>query len=185
MIRKGDIVMARKSRKKTRLPKAEQLPSGNFRVRVCKNCIKKTFIAETAAEALDECIRWLGSDEAMKKNVKNPKLGDAAEEYINSRDNTNAGSGLRSYMIIIKNSISEIEFLKIYDITERVLQKWVNNNSKKYAPKSVRTQFGLVKSVLRYFKVNLDYDSIRLPELPPDNRLYPTKKEIPIILQIL
>lgn len=177
--------MAKKARKKTKLPKAEQLPSGNYRVRICKNGIKKTFIAETAAEALDECIRWLGSDEAMKKNVKNLKLGDEAEEYINSRDNTNAGSGIRSYKVIRKNSIGEIENIKINDITEHDLQKWVNNNSKNYAPKSVKTQFGFVTAVLRYFKIKLDFESVRLPDIPPNDRPYPTEKEIPIILDLV
>lgn len=162
---------------------AKKLPSGNWRVRVydAKNKTTKSFTAPTKKQAELLGLRWLND----RKEPQNMTVREAVRSYINSKNNILSPSSIRGYEIIYRNALDGIGDKHLNDLTEKDLQEWVNSNASQYAPKSVKSQYGLVTAALRQQKKLLDYSSVLLPRLKKSDPLIPTIKQIAEILQIV
>ena len=168
------------------MAKIEKLPSGNYRIRVYDKTTKsrKSFTAATKAEVKLLAAEW---ENGIKEKAK-PKdltLDEAVSEYIKSKENILSPSSIRGYEVIRKNSLGKLAQMKIRNITEKDLQMWVNANSAKYKPKSIKSQFGLVTATLRQNKIALDFDTVILPEAQKYEPTIPTEQEIAKILTIV
>ncbi len=168
------------------MAKVEKLPSGNYRIRVYDKTTgsRKSFTASSKAEVKLLAAEW---ENGIKEKTK-PKdftLDEAVTEYIKSKENILSPSSIRGYEVIRKNALGALAKIKICVITEMDLQKWVNSNAAKYKPKTVKSQFGLVTATLRQNKIQLDFDTILLPDILPQEPKIPTEQEIGIILRIV
>ncbi len=168
------------------MAKIEKLPSGSYRIRVYDKTTntRKSFTADTKAEVKLLAAEW---ENGIKEKAKPRKLtlDEAVREYIESKENILSPSSIRGYEVIRKNSLGELAQIKIKDITEKDLQMWVNANSAKYKPKSIKSQFGLVTATLRQNKIILDFDTVLLPEAQKYEPNIPTEQEIAKILTIV
>lgn len=167
------------------MPKAKKLPSGNWRVRVYDKQTKlyKSFTAETKREAEFLGSQYLNSKTSFAKSTMSVKT--AVLEYIENRKNILSPSTVRSYKIICENALGDLSDIRLDCLTESHLQAWVNQNTLHYAPKSVKSQYGLIRAVLKQNKIVLDYDSILLPRIIPKEKAIPSEEEIAIILHII
>lgn len=165
------------------MPKAKKLPSGNWRVQVMNNGIRKSFTGETKKEAELMALEWLNG--RIKKETTAKNVGDAVKDYIESKENILSPSSVRGYWIIYNNAIDLIAHICLQDLTEKHLQNWVNTNAANYAPKSVKSQFSLVTATLRAEKVDIDFDSVLLPRLKREEKKIPNEEEISKILHII
>ena len=165
--------------------RATKLPSGNWRCRAYDNNTKKckSFTASTKKEAEYLASEWL--NDKSKKNIVDETVQQCVKSYIESKENILSPSSIRGYLIILSNSIEEISNININKLTERDLQLWINNNSKRYKPKSIKSQYGLVTAALRQAKIQLDYNSVLLPRIPKVEKKIPNEKEIAIILHMI
>ena len=164
----------------------EKLKSGSWCVRVYDRATKtqKRFTAATKAEA-----RLLAAEYEngirQKKKPRRLTVGEAVDEFIRSRENVLSPSSIRGYTVIRKNAIAEIEYIQLKDITERDLQRWVNANAKRYAPKTVNNQFGLISTVLRQSKIDLDYNLVKLPRKETKEVAIPNEEQTELILKLI
>lgn len=165
---------------------AKKLPSGNYRVRIYDNDTKKykSFTAQTKREAERMATEFLITHKE-KKQHNDLTVEDAVADYIESKENILSPSSIRGYEIIKNNALGWIKDLRISTLTEKDLQKWVNINSKKYAPKTVKSQFGLVTAALRQCKIKLDFSDILLPRIEKRQPVIPTEQQIAMILHII
>lgn len=167
---------------------AKKLPSGNWRVNqyigkdINGKRIYKSFTASTKREA-----EYLAADYVItrKEQLEDKTIIQALTDYIDSKSNTLSVSTIRGYEIIKRNAIEEIKNIKLCDINEILLQKWMNNNAAKYSDKTLRNQFGLIVSVLKQNKVNLDTKSIMLKPKQKKEMIIPTKEQMSVILQMV
>lgn len=167
---------------------AKKLPSGNWRVNqyIGKNIdgkrVYKSFTASTKKEA-----EYLAADYVItrKEKLEDKTIDQALTDYIDSKNNTLSVSTIRGYEIIKRNAIEEIKNIKLCEINEIMLQKWMNNNAAKYSDKTLRNQFGLIVSVLKQNKVNLDTKSIMLKPKQKKEMIIPTKEQMSTILQMV
>ena len=168
------------------MAKVEKLPSGNFRIRVYDKTTgtRKSFTADTKAEVKLLAAEWENGIKA-KAAPKKMTLDEAVKEYIESKEYVLSPSTVRGYEIIRRNALGRLGGMLLKDITEKDLQKWINENSKKYKPKGVKNQFGLITATLKQNKVNLDLQSIKLPAMQKYEPLIPTKEQIAQILTIV
>lgn len=170
------------------MAKAKKLPSGRWRVNqyVGKDQngkrIYKSFTADTKKEA-----EYYAAEYNLKRKERpaDKTVDDAVQDYIDSKDKTLSESTIRGYYIIKNNALEEIKNLKLQDINEIILQKWMNANAAKYSAKSIRNQFGLITAVLRQNKIVLDTDSILLKPKQKRNILVPNEEEMHKILKIV
>lgn len=168
------------------MAKIEKLPSGNYRIRVYDKTTnsRKSFTAPTKAEVKFLAAEWENGIKA-KATPKNLTVDEAVQEYIRSKENILSPSSIRGYEIIRKNALGQFGAMKIYSVTEKDLQRWVNDNAAHYKPKTIKGQFGLVTATLRQNKINLDFGSILLPEIQKYEPNIPTEQEMGKILTII
>lgn len=149
--------------------KATQLPSGRWRAQVYlgkddKGSKKfKSFTADSEDEAI-----WLAM--AYKKEHPTPEtqehyvtLREAFEQYIGSRNNILSPSTIRGYEIIMNNRFSAIMDKVCKDITITDIQSAVNADSIELSQKTIKSSFGLLKSVLSAQGIELNWKKITLP----------------------
>lgn len=167
------------------MAKAKKLPSGNWRCRAYDNETRKykSFTAETKKEAELMALEWLNGKREKPKTEKN--VGECVKEYIESKENLLSPSSVRGYYIIYNNAIDDISGIPASALTEKDLQHWVNTNSKKYKPKSIKTQFGLVTAALRQNKINLDFRDVLLPRIQKQEKTIPNESQVSEILHII
>lgn len=168
------------------MAKVEKLPSGNYRVRVYDKSTgsRKSFTAPTKAEVKLLAAEW-EAGHRTKTAPQNLTVGEAVAEYIKSKENILSPSSIRGYEVIRKNALGDLGQKRVRELTEKDLQLWVNANTARYKPKSIKSQFGLVTAALRQNKIVLDFDSVLLPDIPPKEPRIPTEQEIAVILSIV
>ena len=168
------------------MAKIEKLPSGSYRIRVYDKTTntRKSFTADTKAEVKLLAAEW---ENGIKEKAKPRKLtlDEAVREYIESKENVLSPSTVRGYEIIRRNALGAFGKMLIMNITEKDLQKWISSNAKRYKPKGIKNQFGLVTATLRQNKIDLDLRSIKLPEAQKYEPNIPTEQEIAKILTIV
>lgn len=164
---------------------AKRLPSGNWRVRVYDSVTKsyKSFTAPTKKEAERDANDWLNG--RKRNQTEGITVYECVESYIESKENLLSPSSVRGYYIILRNAIEVIKNVSIKSITEKDLQGWVNINAKRYAPKTIKSQYGLVTAALRQHKVNLDFETVLLPRLSKREKTIPNEKQIATILHMV
>lgn len=162
--------------------KAVKLPSGSFRCQAYANGERKSFTAPTKKEAELMALEWQNGKRSKPKAVT---LGQAVKEYIESKENLLSPSSVRGYYIIYENAIEAIKDIPLAQINEKALQGWVNENSIRYSPKSVKGQYGLVTAALRQNKINLDFKSVLLPRIQKKEPVIPTEEQIGQILRMI
>lgn len=164
--------------------KAEKLPSGSYRVRITIDGKTYSFTAETEDEAIYKAMAFKTGRESLKK-PKEKTVKQCVLEYIESKENLLSISTIRGYNIIYNNALTQIQNIKLRDLTEKVLQQWVNANAATYSAKSLKNQFGLVSSALKQEKIYLDYNKILLPKVESKEPVIPDEKQIGQILRIV
>ena len=173
------------------MAKAKQLPSGSWRVRVYDNESKKylSFTSKIPGKAGKNEAEFLAKEwqaGRKKKTVSSQKtIYELVKEYIESKEALLSPSSIRGYYIILNNALGDLAEQKVKLLTEKDLQFWVSQNALRYAPKSVKSQYGLVTAALRQERIQLDYASVLLPKIPKSKRKIPNEKEIAVILHMV
>ena len=175
------------------MAKAIQLPSGSWRVRVYdkETGRRLSFTSQLPGKAGKNEAEFLAkqwqsgrkAERIRKSSGKNVR--ECVEEYIQSKENLLSPSSIRGYYIILNNALDTIGNIKTAALTEKDLQFWINQNASKYAPKSVKSQYGLVAAALRQERIQLDYHSILLPIIKKIEKQIPTEEQISVILHMI
>lgn len=168
------------------MPKAKKLPSGNWRILAYGGKdengkrIYRSFTADTKKEA-----EYMAAEYALthKKKPDDITVGEAIDEYIRSKDKTMSVSSVRSYKNIRKNCLGSLADVKIKDVTEITLQNWANTNAPNYAPKSIRSQYGLITAALKQHKIKLEYNSVLLKPKQKTEYVVPDKAQMAKIVK--
>ena len=163
--------------------KAQKLPSGSWRVRIMIDGKSMSFTADTEDEAIYQAMAYKTGRE-RKQKPKEKTVKQCVQEYIESKENILSPSSIRGYYIILRNSLNFIDNIKIKELNEKHLQQWVNLNSEKYEPKSIKSQFGLVTAALRQEKVMLDFKSILLPRIEAKEPVEGTSVELAVTIAV-
>lgn len=110
--------------------------------------------------------------------IENITFAEALEDYICSKDRLLSPSTVRGYRTMQRSSFDRINDLQISELTEKVIQRWVNSLADKYSSKTIRNQVGLLTVVLHQNGINLNMKSITLkPKIKPEYNI-PTETEI-------
>ena len=173
------------------MAKATQLPSGSWRVRVYDSSTGKylSFTSNLPGKAGKNEAEFLAkewqSGRKKKTAFTQKTMYDLVKEYIESKEALLSPSSIRGYYIILNNALGDFGEKKVKLLTEKDLQFWVSQNALRYAPKSVKSQYGLVTAALRQERIQLDFASVLLPKIQKSDRRIPNEKEIAVILHMI
>lgn len=141
--------------------KAEKLPSGSYRARVAVNGIRKTFVAETAREAIRLANEW---KYLQKAPVQDMTVEKAIEAYIESIRDMRSPSTIAGYEKIKRNQFQSLMKIKLSKLTQAAVNIAVNEERKKgLSAKTISNAHGLLSAVLHVYYPDLILNT-RLPQ---------------------
>lgn len=160
--------------------KIEELPSGSYRIR--KTYKGKTYTKifdhmPTDKEAFIAMTELMQDDSPIKGTFEK-----YAKEYIKNREGVISPASTRTYNIKL-NQLSEV-FRKsnIYDINSETVQREISLFSKDHAPKTTKSLYGFVSSVMAAYRPNLRL-RVKLPQTIVREAYEPTNEDVKAILK--
>ena len=168
------------------MAKAKKLPSGSYRVQVYvgKDATGKrlyeSFTADKAKEAEYMALEFQLKRKSMNR-PENMTVSDAIDRYIEMKDGVLSPSSIATYKKIKRNNLQDLMHIKLIKLTQEIIQKSINNESKLHAPKTVSSVHGLLSAVLREYYPDLVLRT-RLPQKIKYIPSIPTTEEITEIM---
>lgn len=161
---------------KITIPKVIQLPSGSYRcqIRINGKSISITGDDEQIVTAKAIATKYGIIDE--QKHPENITVGQAMDEYINSRDGTISPTTLAEYQRMRIKDYNSIIDLRLSQLTETKLQAFVSSLSRTKSPKTVRNVYGLLSSVLNQHGIS--YNNILLPQKRKYDYAIPSEEDM-------
>lgn len=139
----------------------EKLPSGNYRCianlgtdengkRIRKSVTRSTpRAARLAADALEEEYSYIKDG--------NITLGQAMQNYIDSKRNILSPSTIAGYEKMAKRRFKDLQRYNITKITEQDIQLAVNAEAADLSPKTITNAVGFLSAVLKTYRPNFIY----------------------------
>ena len=162
---------------------AEKLPSGNWRKKVTWTDSdgkrhSKSFTAPTKRELEAKTQEFIYG---KKKNGSTLTVGQAVDKLIELNDSVYSPSTPRTYQKIKRNWMNEIANIKLVDLDDITIQRWINNLSKQYSPKTVSNAYGLLNSCRAQFTPDTSFHP-RLPKRVKKDIEIPQSSDIALLL---
>lgn len=169
------------------MAKAKQLKSGRWRVQYYKG--KKpdgrpdygsaTF--ETEIEANIFALQYKKHNREITHNPANMTLTEAIDRYIESNNAILSPSTIREYRQEQRNWLQGLMNTKLNRLTQEMIQRAINEEARKHAPKTVRNMHGLLSTMLREYHPEFRLNT----KLPPKEKREIVIPEIETVIQII
>ena len=160
-----------------RIPKPKKRKDG-YSAQIMVDGKRETVSGKTEAE-------YRKNAEALKRKeieIKSSKtLKSIITDYINSNSATLSPSTIRGYDQILRCRFTDYINLPVNRID---YQKLINDEAKKYAPKTVKNSWGLVTSSLNYAKIEYP-DDINLPAIPESDEDFLDHQQVKVFLKAI
>jgi len=164
------------------MAKAKKLPSGQWRTLVYDYTDMsgkrhyESFTADNKRES-----EFMAAEFAMNKKDRKSKntitFGMALDKYIDIRSSVLSPRTIMDYKRIRNKEIQDLMNVKICDITQELIQKIINEDSKKHSPKTVRNTHGLITAVLKQERPEFALNTV-LPKKVRPNLYIPSDDEV-------
>jgi integrase len=165
------------------LPRARKLKSGNWFIQLRLNgeSIPVTALTEKACIAEARLIKAQHKADKRVQRAAGVTLGEAIEKYIDRRRNVLSPLTVRTYIGYKKN-----RFQAVMDKPVKTIRDWqatCNDEAAKCAPKTLKSAWGFVSSVLR--ENNIDVPKIRLPQVILEEPVFLEPEQIPVFIRAI
>ena len=138
-----------------RLPKPRQKENGRWIVQVLIDGKRVGKEFETEQEAL----YWAAGIKTRQKELSRSPSGltveQAIDRYIETKSVILSPSTIRGYNGIKRTRIEQIKHIRLADLTQEKIQRWVNALSKNHSPKTVANAHGLISAIIREYKPDM------------------------------
>ena len=157
-----------------KIPKIEQLPSGNYFCRLRLNGVSIPITAETEKEcerlAYLKKSEWNAGKTRIQKTPKETTLQEAIDKYIEISRSTLSPATARSYLCYAKSRFPNYRNMKVSEIK---WQRMIDDELKLVSEKTVKNAWFLVKPALE--NIGFPVPDVRLaqPVVPDLNFLQP------------
>ena len=161
--------------------KLEKLPSGSYRA-------KKMYKGKLYRITFDHKPTEREITVAFADKLEETQTGasgsfeNVANEYIENRKGVVSPATERTYQVKLKQLSDEFKSIKIYDVTSEDVQKEVSRLSQKLEPKTVKTTYGFISSILAVNRPNLKL-RVKLPRKIEKPAYEPSTEDINRILK--
>jgi len=161
--------------------KAVKLPSGSYRVQKSVDGVRYsiTFDHKPSNKEITIAIAQIMEDSSKGEKGSFELF---ANKYIDNRSNVVSPATTRTYQTKLKQISKEFKTLKLYEITNESVQVEINKFSVDHAPKTVKTTYGFIASVLGEYRPNMSL-KVKLPQAIKKDEYEPTTEDIKRILK--
>ncbi|MCD7903275.1 MAG: site-specific integrase [Oscillospiraceae bacterium] len=178
-------------------PAPKQLPSGTYRVQVMVDGNRYSVTDDDPKVAVAKAMAIKAKLEEAKQSPRSMTVGAAVDRYIESKDSVLLPSTVCGYKNLRNHSLAEIENVKLPDLTQEKVQRWVNKLSREKSPKTVRNAHGLLSAALGEFKPEMTLRTtlpqkvkyeVRIPSSEEIKQIFAavkgTEMELPVLLAV-
>ena len=156
--------------------KARKLNSGRYNVVVpfyddFGKRKQKSFTADTEAKALKMAQDFL--DGITCEYNDTVTLKKAMQLYIETREHIIEPTTILNYKQLSASAFRCIHNIRLCDLKAIDIQRAINIDSGRLSPKYIKNAFGLLKSVLKLFEININLTSIKLPKIIKKEKTLP------------
>lgn len=162
------------------MAKAEKLKSGNWRAKAYMGTdengkkIFQSFTASTKKEA-----EYLAAECVLKKKekVQNQTVGEAIDKYISIKENILSPTTIAGYRKIRRNNLQMLMDIPVQKLTQELVQKAVNDDSKRLSAKTVTSAHGLLSAAMAIYNPDFHLHTT-LPRIQKKYKDLPEPAEI-------
>ena len=149
------------------MAKAKKMPSGKWRIQPCYydekgKAHRTSFTENTKREAEFKAAEWI----MKRREVSIPEnitVGEAIDSFIDDRSAILSATTVRGYTQIRENRMQGIMEIKLKYLTNEDIQKAINSDAKKLAPKTIRNGYALLAETLEAYLPDFKL-KVTLPE---------------------
>lgn len=172
------------------MPKAERLPSGNYRIRVYVGSEMKdgkrirhyeTFTGPNKKLLELEAARFAASNKPEGQDIT---FAEALSGYIASKENILSPSTVSGYRNAAKNYFEDIKNKRILKITQKDVQAMMNKYAENLSPKTCKNIHGLFSAVMKMYAPEKSFYT-KLPQKKKQEIHIPSSKDIQVIKENL
>ena len=156
--------------------KVEAIHGGKYRIRKMYKGKTYTVIFDHLPTEKEKAIAIAEvlENETCKHNGS---FDSVAQEYIDSRKGVASPSTIRTYTIKLNQISADFKLLNIREISNTDVQKEIKRLAAKLEPKTVKTTYGFISSVLGVYRPNLRL-KVTLPQVIKKNPYEPNNEDI-------
>ena len=163
-------------------PKPTLTPAGKWRCQVRIGDSRQSFTANTPEEAHAMAVAAKAGYIQKTKVPDNMTLEQACERYIESNGPVLSPATIRGYNKIKRANLNELRNVRLSDLTQERVQRWVSNLSKDHAAKTVKNAHGFLTAVLGVYLPSLVLKT-KLPQADAKEIVIPTEEELRLIFE--
>ena len=166
-----------------KIPKATELPSGSYRIRLNLGGQRVSVTEKSEKEAIKKAeLLTVQYEHGLKMDVSGPsvKLGVAIDRYIEARENILSPSTIRGYQAYRSTRFQPYMNRQLNQID---WQRAVNAEAKTgCSPKTLKNAWGLIRSALSENGMDV---TVRLPAQTPHEKEWLTPEQIPLFMSAI
>lgn len=166
-----------------KVPQPKRLPSGAWRVQVMVDGKRVSVTEDDPKVAVAKAVAMKAKMEEARKSTRAMTVEEATDRYIESKDTVLSPSTIAGYKRTQKNLFKTIQSVRLSDLTQERVQKWVNALAKDKSPKTIRNAHGLLSAVLAEYKPEMTLRTT-LPQKQRYDAKIPSEDEIRKLLEV-
>lgn len=162
--------------------KIEKLSNSTYRLR--KMYKGKTYTVITDYKPTDKEATILMADEMKRRGMRNGSMtfGSAATDYIETKNNVLSPATVREYKTTLKQIPQSFKNLRLSDIDQQDVQRYINTYAKNHAPKTTANMNGFITGVIGAYVPGVSF-RIKLPQKQIKPEYVPTDDDVRRILE--
>lgn len=165
---------------KTKLPKAQKLPSGKYRCQVMVDGQRISVTSDDEKTAQAKAIALQAGIERQQDKPASMTVGQAIDRYIESKDSVLSPSTIAGYKRCRNNSLQDLMNVRLCNLTKEKVQRSVNAMAREKSPKTVKNAHGLLTAALAEFYPDLTLRTT-LPQKQRTDIIIPSETDIQAI----
>lgn len=158
-------------------PRPVELPSGRWRCQVMVNGKRIDVIEDDPAVAHAKTLAVKAGLMEEQKPVAELTVGQAIDRYIDSKDAVLSPSTIRGYKSLQKGILLPLHDVRLADLTQEAVQRFVNRIARDHSPKTVKNVHGLISAALSVYRPEMVLRTT-LPQKEKTEVQIPTMEEI-------
>lgn len=171
---------------------AKKLPSGSWRCQVYDytnengKIVRKSFTSDIPGAKGKREAEFLAAEFAREKKEKESGgkilFREAIDKYINSRENVLSPRSVLDYKRKKDKDLATLLELNVFDITQEIIQNFVNTDAKTHSPKTVRDNHGLIFAVIKDVRANFSVNTV-LPKVKKPDLYIPKDEDVKKLIE--
>lgn len=169
--------------------KPTKLPSGSWRCLVYLGKdqngkrIQKSVTSNDYYDCLEQASKLAKHHHQVSVNPSYMTLGEAIDDYIQLKSNILSPATIRGYKSIRDNHLKPEMGIQLTKLSDTVIQKAINRESKDFSPKTIRNIYGLLTKIFSQYAGRTI--SASLPQKTPYEAKVLTEDELKSLIKVI